>query len=392
MSPIERLLRNVIALERIANTISAESAARYQQLFEAIVADLIRIDPTGPGQGTYRRLRTDKFLKAVQERIREFAPAEVAALKDRLAVVGRMQGKFAEGTLIASLGEVGARRVNLTPITQQRVRAILNSEPFMGRLMGEHVNRVGANVFVRVRDQVRIGMLNEESIPDIVRRVRGRRVGFIRQDPKTGAFVSRGTRGAVVTPRFSGGVLNATTRETEALVRTAVNFVSNRGLEATYDANASVIEALEFTAFLDDRTTEICLSLDGNRYALDESRPPLPLHYNERSQYVPVPAWDKLGLTPPDEPVRVVRDLSEVSDKDLARRVSARRRTGDLGGIERVPATVRATEWLRGQPVRVQEKLLGKGKARLFREGKISLPDLIRRDMTTVPLSELQVA
>lgn len=251
---LDRLVRNIIALERIANTIAREADARVQELYAAIAADLQRIDPTSPPQRTYRQLRVAEFLASVRGRLREYVAAEQTALKDRLALVGRAQAKYAERTLVATLGEVAGRAVRATPMTQQRVRAILNTDPIQGRLLKEHLERIGSNAYVRVRDQIRIGMLNEEGIPDIVRRIRGRQAGVIRQDPVTGAFVSRGTRGAVVRPRFVGGVLSSTTRETEALVRTAVTHVSNEGLRATYQENARILSGLRFAAFLDDRT------------------------------------------------------------------------------------------------------------------------------------------
>ena len=387
-SAIGRLVQNVIRLERLANTISRESQQQLQELFEAIASDLREIDPTGPPQTTYRRLRTEKLIEAVKERLKKFAPEHERFLKKRLAVVGREQALEAENALIATIGDASA--VTHTPVTQHRLRAIMNTEPFRGRLLSEHTKRLSANALVRIRDQVRIGMRNEESIPDIVRRIRGRQAGFIRQDPKTGNFVPKGTPGAVVKPRFTGGALSTSTREAEALVRTAVNFVSNEGMMGTYRANEAIMAGVRFSAALDDRTSTICLSLDGEVWPMDSDeiqRP--PMHYGCRSLLVPDPDWDRLGMEPPPEPTRAVRDLSDVSEEDLSRKVSARRRTGDFGSVKQTPSSTLASEWLKDQPQRVQEKMLGVGKARLFREGKISLKDLVRRDNTTVPLSDL---
>ncbi len=390
---VAALIAEVIALERISNTIAAESDVRIQGLFRAVIDVLQVLDPTAPSQLAYRRRRTEAFLKELQVLLRAFSTVEEKALKDRLVLVGRFQAKRAEQRLIATLGDIGTRRVRTTPVTQQRLRAILNTDPFQGRLLSEHVNRIGANAYVRVRDQVRLGMVSEESIPDMVRRIRGSQAGFLRQDPKTGVFVPRGTRGAVVTPRFVGGAISSTTREAEALVRTAVTHISTEGMRQTFAANRSILTGVGFVATLDDRTTEICLSLDGTVWPADspDIQSP-PLHWKCRSTLVAEVDWDKLGMAPPEETPRSARDLSGVSEADLKRRVSARRRTGDLGRSTRVPSSVRASEWLRRQPVRVQAKLLGAGKARLFREGKISLGDIVRRDGRVVPLSELEAA
>lgn len=111
--------------------------------------------------------------------------------------------------------------------------------------------------------------------------------------------------------------------------------------------------------------------------------------HNCRSTLVPEVDWAKLGLEPPPDAPRAARDLSDVSEDDLHRKVSARRRSGDLGRSTQLPSSVIAADWLKRQPVRVQEKLLGVGKAKLFRQGKISLSDLVRQDNTIVSLEEL---
>lgn len=387
--PTGRLVRNLIALQRIANTVAEDVQVRQQELFEQIVDDLRRIDPAGPGAARYRRGRVDKFLRTVDKRLRVAAPEVEKLLKDRLAVVGRQQALYAQQTLVATLGG-GAEAVAATPMTQARIRAILNTDPFEGRLLKEHVGRWRTGVLDKVRREVRMGMTAEETLDDIVRRVRGKQAGYIRLDPKTGNFVPKGTRGAVVRPRFMGGVLSKSTREVEALVRTAVNHVSTQGMLETYQANAGIVTGLRFVAALDDRTTAICLSLDGTVWELDspDIQEP-PLHFGCRSALVPEIDYEAVGLGEPPEGERSVRDPSDLSEDDLGRKVSARRRTGDLGKVTKVSSSVTATEWLRGQPAKVQDKMLGRGRARLFREGKITLKDLIRQDRSTVPLSEL---
>lgn len=388
--PVGRLVRNLFDLQRIANGVSVDLEARQQALFEQIVADLRRIDPTGPSAARYRRMRVDKFLRAVDRRLREFRPIMDTTLRDHLAVIGRQQALYAQQTLAFSLADA-ASMIRPTTISQALIRSILNVDPFQGRLLSEHVARYRPAVLDRIRIETREGMANEESIPDIVRRIRGTQSGYIRKDPKTGAFVPKGTPGAIVQPRYLGGVLRKTTRGTEALVRTAVQTVANAAMAQTYEDNAAILSGILFVAALDDRTTEICLALDGEVWPIgsDDIQVP-PLHWNCRSVLAPEIDWEGVGLPEPPEGWRVVRDMSTVDPEDLDRRVSARRRTGDFGKQQRVRSSVTATEWLRGQPAYVQDKMLGRGRAELFRAGKVSLKDLVRDDNSTVPLAELR--
>lgn len=361
-------MRNLITLERLANTLSADTEARLQAVFREIANDLQIIDPGAPVQRTYQQGRLKELIARVQSRLRAWMKAEEAASKASLAAVARVQGVWAGDTLTVTLGSKG-RRVRPTPMSQQWMRTILNEDPLQGRLFREHIGKIGQNAYDRLRTQVRMGLLAEEPISDIVRRIRGKQV----------------RRGV-----FSGGVLDTTTREAEALARTAVNHVANRAMLETYQANSSILLGVRFVSVLDDRTTVLCASLDGTVWPMgsDEIRQP-PLHYNCRSLLVPEVDWERLGLPAPPETPRSARDLSDVSEEDLRRRVSARRRTGDFGSVTQVSSSTTAEQWLRRQPNHVQDKMLGRGKAELFRAGKMTLSDFVRQDGRVIPLREL---
>lgn len=246
--PLGRLTENLFTLQRIGNAISAEANQIIDALFEAIVADLQRIDPTAPALEKWRKFRTEQFIAEVERRVTEVFPTWERSVRDGLAVAGRAQGKFAEGVLVASLGAADA--VVRTPITQNLMRAILREDPFEGALLREWAEGLGAATVRRVRREVRLGMVAEESIPDLVRRIRGSQV-----------------RGAA--SGFVGGIYQTTTRDAEAIVRTAVNHVSNRAMAETYKANETILAGVRFTATLDDRTCFVAgtgvLTPDGYR-------------------------------------------------------------------------------------------------------------------------------
>lgn len=368
--PLGRLTENLFTLQRIGNTISGTAQEFIDALFEEIANDLRRIDPTAPSAERWKKYRTDQFIAEVERRIREAFPAWEGRVRDGLAVAGRAQGVFAENLLVASLGASDA--VTRTPVTQNMIRAILTSDPFEGALLSEWREGLGAATVRRVRQQVRIGMASEEPITEIVRRIRGRRV-----------------RGAA--SGFTGGVYQTTTRDAEAIVRTAVNFVSNRAHRETFRANKEIIAGYRFVSVIDDRTSVLCGSLDQTMWTRENDVRWPPLHVNCRSQVVVEPAWDKLGLEPPPDGERFVRDLSGVSEEDLGRKVSARRRTDDLGKRQSVSSSTTFSDWLKRQPNYVQERVLkSPTRAKLFREGRVSLKDLVTKDGNIIPLDRLE--
>lgn len=387
--PIERLLNLLVSRERMGNTLSAGWRERIRALF-ARVADTFRtIDPPGPQRSRYKRERLERALDEIRKEFGAFAPEMEREMRAELAAIGRQQAVVARQSLVASLGTQNATLFSLdVGVTQQRMRAILNTDPFRGRTLKEHAQTWSAAQYNRTRDAIRIGMGNEEPIDDIVRRVLGTPAGH--RSDTTGKMRKAG--GAGTHQVYRGGVMSRAERDAEAIVRTAVTHVSNVGMMETFRANDTVVSGVEYVSTLDDRTTVICAALDGTVWPLDSTEivtPGADTHYGCRSVLAPVLDWEGLGLTPPDEGDRIARDMRTVDDEDMGRTIGSRRRTSGFGKAEKVPSSVKAQEWLRSQRPSVQDRVLGKGRAELFRRGEVSLRDLIRGDNTVIPLNEL---
>lgn len=355
--PMERMIRNALSLQHAGSSISAEGRRALAALSARLEAELRRYDVTGV-MTRYRMGRMTALFEKFATVVREWLPEYDKVIRDGLVELGRAQAEFSRDSIVATIGMSAKRGTVVTPITQARLRAILNAEPFEGRVLRGHVKKIGANVVDQLMVQVRIGMTNEDALPAMVRR--GRRV------------------------------LGRSTRETEAVVRTAVTFITSKAHLGTFEANKAVVYAVRFSAALDDLTTEGCLALDGKVWPLGSPDIVEPgYHWDCRSVLVPEIDWKKLGLDPPPEGDRFARDLKGVAPEDLKRRVSARRRTGDLGKSVKVPGDLTAAQWLRQQPIAVQNRSLGVGKAALFRSGQVTLRDLIRRDHSVRPLAEV---
>ncbi len=216
--------------------------------------------------------------------------------------------------------------------------------------MKDWFRKQGADTSFRVQRQIQLGMANAETIGQMVERVRGR---------------------PAANGRMIGGVLNGTAREAEAIVRTAVNHMSNAAAELTFEQNTDILSGVEWVAALDGRTCLQCAPLDGRTWKLDDtSRPRPPLHMGDRCILAPVPDWSLLGLEPPPSGTRATK----IDPK-----------TGKPG---QVSSDVHYEEWLKAQSEALQNEILGPGRAKLFREGKVTLRELVRTDGRRVPLSE----
>ena len=346
--PIGAVVRNLFLLQRVGNGMARTVGQFLLELFDDIAAQLARIDPTAPSADRHRRQRVEKHLGAVEGSAEEVFAAMRKKIRQDLAEFGKIQADWAAEQLETVLGGVA---VDIRPgrIGINLIKTILDTNPIHGRLLDEWFESEKDATVRRVAQQIRLAMAQNETIDDMVRRIRGR------------AVVREGRQ--VV---FEGGVLSRSTRETEAIVRTAVNYVANEAHLRTYKENKEILLGYTYTATLDSRTTLICASLDGKFFRFgdpDAKRP--PQHVNCRSVIVPEVNWEKLGIEPPEPGTRA-----------------------SMGGP--VPATLNYEEWLRRQPEEVQDEILGPTRADLFRQGRVTLRDLVRTDGSVVTIEELR--
>lgn len=337
---IERWLRNSLGLQIATNTIARSAERILRELFDEIAAELARIDPTEPGAEVYRRMRVQKLLERIERMVREAFREWQKEVRQELAYVGRQQGEEAARILVAAIGDARvAALVGGTPVTVNQMKAILDHNPFRGETLSGWAKVQEQATVRRIRQAIQLGMAQNETIEDMIERIRGR--------------------------NGVGGILQTTRREAEAIVRTAVTEIAARAHLMTYEANADVTTSYRYTATLDSRTTLICAELDGRIFRYDDPNKKLPpQHWNCRSTIVPIVDWDKLGIDPPPPSTRA-------SD----------------GGP--VPARLDYEGWLRRQPAAKQDEILGPGRGRLFREG-MTLAEMVRSDGAVIPLSELR--
>lgn len=297
-----------------------------------------------------------------------------AKLRGDLADLSTLEAGF-EGRMLTSA--VGFDLSLGLPAPEQ-LRAIVTSHPFKGKLLREWMAGIQAADRARIREAVRIGMVEGEGIDGIVRRVVGSR-----------------------SARYADGTVAVTRRQTEAIVRTAVNHVSNAAREAVWNANTDVIAGMRWTSTLDGNTTMICKARDGamgpipgkplppgvRRLRPLFARP--PAHISCRSIMVAViDGVGALGSRP-----FVTHKGKPVDFRKLAREngqtiTEARRRWADEN-IGRVPAKTTYNEWLKTQSKAFQIDTLGVTRAKLFRDGGLSLDKFVDRSGKTLTLKQL---
>ena len=347
----DKAIKHAIFLERY-KTLLAEEAVGFlnRDVFPDLLAKLearlanIRLRGVDTGWET-----TQRYKQMVRD-LGDLLDDGASQLRTRMNLVlrelAKIEAKWQQKTFTETIPKdvvaavVPDKMVNLTT-----VQAIVQ-QPIQGRVLGDWMQDLADTTKKRVEKQIGIGLASGETADQMVQRVRGTKAAGYRD-----------------------GVLEVTRVEAQAIVRTASSHVSNQARQATYEAMADVIEGIQWVATLDTSTCKICGPLDGQVYDIGKV-PPQPAHFNCRCTTVPVlMSIDKIGKA------KRVGEVSEGTRSAM---------DGD------VPASVTYDEWIKNQPAAVQDQVFGAGRAKLYRDGKITTKDMVTRTGRTKTLAELQ--
>ena len=160
--------------------------------------------------------------------------------------------------------------------------------------------------------------------------------------------VSRGESMVETRERLEKFAFGPARRRAQALAATTANATANEVQLKTFQENPSITDEYRLLVTLDKKTSIICLSYAGEDRAYKYGRGPVPpFHCHCRTIIYPV---------------------TEPADR-------AKRPDGEA--------------WLRSQNENVQDEVLGKRRAGMWRRGEIGLAELVSGDKTVVTVKEL---
>lgn len=285
---------------------------------------------------------------------------------------------------------------NFAAVDGKLLQSLVSNQPFAAgtnaaRPLSTWWDRLVATDQVRVTEALQLGMLQGETVPQMMERVRQ--------------------------------VVDLTRNQAAAVVRTGVKHSTTAARDAFFKENMDVLDILRWVSMLDGHTTILCASRDGHhtsisgnmdRVPLPHLQPPgarPPAHPNCRSNMVGILDADDIANQLPDR--TFVRDARSDRRREIDFRAQARSRAGsDWRGLTdqqrralikqekalwtkdnvgRVSGTTTYDQWLRSQPPEFQDQVLGRGKARLFRGGLTldQYVDTVGRELTLAELLSL---
>jgi hypothetical protein len=218
-------------------------------------------------------------------------------------------------------------------ISDEQLAAIVDKAPISigpdkKLLLEETFSSMAAHKEEAIRGAIRLGMVQGEGIDQMVRRLKG-------------------TKAA----QYQDGILEGSRKSMAAITRSIVQHTNNQAVQSVYAKNSDVLNGWLYVATLDSRTCSVCFSESGKTFPLGTG--PLPIrHISCRCFQAPaIKTWKELGI-----------DLPEFSDDW--------QRASKDGPVD---ANISFNDWLKGQDSKTQVELLGKTRAQMFAEGKLTL-------------------
>lgn len=335
---VDAQIRHMIWLERFKTgevyKIIALLNRSDDDLMAQITARLTKIEKRGMDTGPETTKRLQKMLDEIRD--------QRISLYSELSEEGRnslnefaihevdFQKSLIENAVSYAGGSIAMERPSLS-----QLRAAVNARPFQGRLLKDWYSDLAESSSKRISDAVRIGITQGQTTDQIVRRIRG-------------------TRAA----QFQDGILEISRREAAAVVRTAVAHVANYAAEDLYAANSDIVKGVQMVATLDGKTSAYCRAIDGKVYPIKKGPRP-PFHFQCRTRGVPY-----LGAT------SIVGTRASITGQ--------------------VPDNLTYQDWLKKQPVTVQNEILGPARAKLFRDGNMTLDRFVDPNGRQYSLEQLK--
>lgn len=384
-------LRHQVAVRRYSATLLRQMAALLEEADRSLVEHL-RLKLARAMGATDTTARLEVLIAEMRAMRAAIADTLEALARGELIDFSKLEAEWEQSIITTA---VPVELVLAAP-SLDRLRAIVESEPFQGRFLADWFSSLKRTDQERIEQALRLGMANGETLDDIVRRVVGTRAN-----------------------KYADGILAMNRRNAEAIMRTAINHVSTAARGAVWDANSDIILALRWTATLDGRTSAVCRARDGDLAMVGDNKlPPGATALNPREARPPAHVGCRstmVAVLSPDGVVGerpFVRDARTRSAREVDFRADAKARAGDAWSsmteaerraatarirsawaaenIGQLPAATTYQDWMARQPRAFQDEVLGVTKARLFREGRLTLDDFVDRSGRELTLDELR--
>jgi SPP1 gp7 family putative phage head morphogenesis protein len=403
MSTPAALYRNAIDLNRYSNSVARRVINAYNDIIIDATNQLRVIDDLAAPD---KAARLRGILAQLKQSLAGWAGDATELTAPELQGLAELQSEFVTDQLRKVLPAGSRDAVRTVEISPQFAQSVVTTDPTQlnvvalsddlfaavqgapatfsltaakgatitlpnGEVLEKAFRGIAVDQAERFSQVVRNGLLTGETTPSIAKRLIGRlgrseeRLIFGEVATTTRQLRAAGIKSIIA----SGGELTAMAdNQIISLVRTSINQVANSASQQVYEANQDITKKYRYVATLDSRTSSICAALDGQEFPYGRGPMP-PQHFNCRSTTVPIIDPD---ILPPST---------------IAKRASA---DGP------VPINTSYGQWLKDQPLKTQQDVLGPSKVPYFNRlvdkygARDAMAKLVRDDGSELTLVQLR--
>ena len=340
MNTADRLLDLfTIRLLLLLRIISGENI-RINKEYDAIAKE-IQKQLRGPELAAYKGRRLDKAIEELK--------ARVIIKQPKIAELAKTEAKYTVDSFI----QVGIRAV-LPP--DEVIEQIGKSSLIQGATIGQWWTKLNDTTQFDLERTIKNGVLLGQTNREIA-----------------SAIVGNGTD-------KGPEALSKARRDAVAITRTAVQTISNEARLASYEKNADIIKAIQWVSTLDGRTSDICIARAGKTWKYPSFT---PIGHDIPWNGGPPAHWACRSTTVP-----ITKTFAELDGEDQVEPDLSPTTRASMDG--QVAADLSFDEFLKRKPPEFADQMLGKGRAQLWRDGKITLSDLLSAKGTPLTLAQLQ--
>ncbi len=338
MNVSDKLLDLSVIRQLLLERVIAGQSIQLNQQLDAIAAALEK-QLKGKELSEYQGRRLDKAIAELKALINIKSPdltdlgiAEAEFFRDAMAGVG-IDVVLPQASTIGSIAE---------------------SALVQGATIGDWFSRLNESTRFDVERTVKNGVLLGQTNSQIAK-----------------ALIGIGDKG--------GEPIAKSRRDAMAITRTAVQTVAKDARLAALEANADIIKEVQWVSTLDSRTSDICIVRSGKTWTYPEFKPVghkipwnggPPAHWNCRSTFIPI-----------------TKSFEELSGGAIKDKVEPATRASMDGYVA---ADLTFDAFLKSKPPEFADQMLGKGRAELWRTGKITLNQLLDQRGNPLTLAELR--
>lgn len=320
---IDQTFRRAVYLERLKQSMVNDFGLTLKQI-DRLIGQLDIESLTAK--------QLDKYLDTLDKQLTKTLGVWSDNYREQLSEIFADCYEFEKQSLVKAY-EVPATAI-ATPSNLAALSYVAMAKPLpltgnTGIPLDDLIKDLNNNEVKRIKQAVRMGHFEGKTNQQLVQQIRGTRAN-----------------------KFKDGILQTTTRNAEAIVRTGVQQVANDARLEIAKQNSDIVIGEQIIATLDNKVSVICRSMDHRIFKVGEGRRP-PFHINCRSTFI-------LVLDP---------------------KYRGKGNTDKRASYEGVTDNKSYYEWLKSQTKTFQDDALGKTRAALFRDGGLSADDFARLNL-----------